>query len=170
MSRHLDQYYAPLRLPTQAAALSLPYTRRSAASPPPGMDLQHWATNLREHADPATPGVEKRHFRSYSALQRPSPSDHRVGFSGFVYEATHGFTCVTACALAVWKLTTPRHRDAASSCYRGARTTPRTGLQPARWTAVTANGQSPFTSLAWLLGRRIYHVFRLKKRALTPFP
>ena len=31
--------------------------------------------------------------------------------------------------------------DAASSCYRGARTTPRTGLQPARFTAVTANGQ-----------------------------
>ncbi|MDD2744779.1 MAG: hypothetical protein PHV02_21160, partial [Rhodocyclaceae bacterium] len=44
-------------------------------------------------------------------------------------------------SLAVWKLTTPRYRDAASSCYRGVRTTPRTGLQPARLTAVTANSQ-----------------------------
>jgi phosphate transport system protein len=25
--------------------------------------LQHWATNLQEHADPATPGVDGRHFR-----------------------------------------------------------------------------------------------------------
>ena len=58
-----------------------------------------------------------------------------------VDEATCRFTCVTACSLAVWKLTTPCHHDAASSCYRGARTTPRTGLQPARFTAVTANGQ-----------------------------
>ena len=59
-----------------------------------------------------------------------------------VYEATHRFTCVTACSLAVWKLTTPCCHDAASSCYRGVRTTPRTGLQPARLTAVTANGQT----------------------------
>lgn len=69
--------------------------------------------------------------------QRPSPSDQRVGYSHFVYEATHRFTSVTACSLAVWKLTTPRYRDAASSFYRGVRTTPRTGLQPARLTAVT---------------------------------
>ena len=58
-----------------------------------------------------------------------------------VYVATHGFTCVTACSFAVWKLTTPRCRNAAPSCYRGARTTPRTGLQPARLITVTANGQ-----------------------------
>ncbi len=59
-----------------------------------------------------------------------------------VYVATHGFTCVTACSFAVWKLTTPRCRNAAPSCYRGARTTPRTGLQPARLITVTANGQT----------------------------
>ena len=40
------------------------------------------------------------------------------------------------------KLTTLRYRNAASSCYRGARTTPRTGLQPARLAAVTAYGQT----------------------------
>ena len=43
-------------------------------------------------------------------------------------EATHRFTCVSACYLAVWKLTTPCRHAAASSCYRGVRTTPRTGL------------------------------------------
>lgn len=30
-------------------------------------DLQHWALNLREHADLATPGVDARHFRYLSA-------------------------------------------------------------------------------------------------------
>ena len=40
-----------------------------------------------------------------------------------------------------WKLTTPCCHDAASSRYQGARTIPWTGLQPARYTAVTANGQ-----------------------------
>lgn len=80
-----------------------------------------------------------------TSFQRPSPSDHRVGFSSS-FEATHRFTCVTACSLAVWKLTTPCYHDAASSCYRGARTTPQTGLQPARLTAVTANGQHRFNS------------------------
>jgi len=106
------------------------------------MDLQHWAINLPEHADPATPGVGGRHFRYSSATHRPSPSVHRVGSSNYVFEATHGFTCVTACSFAVWKLATPRYRDAASSCYRGVRTIPRTGLQPARMIAVTANGQT----------------------------
>ena len=144
LSPRLKRYFGPLRLPALAGALSLPYTRRSAASPPPRLDLQHWATNLPEHADPATPGVEKRYFRYSSVLQRPSPSDHRVGVSSFVYEATHGFTCVTACSLAVWKLTTPRYRNAASSCYRGVRTTPRAGLQPARFVTVTAYGQGQF--------------------------
>ena len=47
----------------------------------------------------------------------------------FVYEATHNFTCVTACYFAVWKLTTPCYHDAASSCCRGVRTTPREDRQ-----------------------------------------
>jgi len=50
--------------------------------------------------------------------------------------------CVTACSLAVWKFTTPHHCDAASLYYRGVRTTPRTGLQPASLAAVTAYGKT----------------------------
>jgi hypothetical protein len=107
LSLHLNRSYEPLRLPTQASVLSLPYTRWSTVSPPPGLDLQHWATNLQEHADPATPGVDGATSVIPAPIQRPSPSDYGVGFSVFVYEATHGFTCVTACSLAVWKLTTP---------------------------------------------------------------
>lgn len=41
----------------------------------------------------------------------------------------------------MWKLTTPLHRGAASSCNPGARTTPRTGLQTDSRIAVTASGQ-----------------------------
>jgi hypothetical protein len=118
LSLRLDRYYEPLRLPVRADALSSPYTHRSVASPPPEMGLQHWATNPREHADPAIPGTVDATSVIPASIQRPSPSDHRVDVSNFVYNATHGFTCVTACSLAVWKLTTPRYRGAASSCYR----------------------------------------------------
>lgn len=142
LSLGLNRYYEPLRLPPAAAALSFPYTHRSVASPLPQTGLQHWAVNLREHADPATTGVDGCHFRYSSTHPTAFPFCPQGRLLHFAYEATHGFTCVTACSLAVWKLTTPRYRDAASSCYRGVRTTPRTGLQPARFTAVTANGQT----------------------------
>jgi len=141
LSHSLKRYYEPLRLPPRAAAISFPYTQRLVVSPPPGTGLQHWAINLQEHADPATPGVDVRHFRYSSAHPTTFPFWPQGRLLRFVYEATHRFTFVTACSLAVWKLTTPRYRDAASSCYRGVRTTPRTGLQPARLTTVTANGQ-----------------------------
>jgi hypothetical protein len=142
LSRRLNRYYEPLRLPSTAVALSFPYTLRSVASPPPPTGLQHWAINLRKHADPATPGVSAHHFRCFSAHPTAFPFCSQGRRIHFVYEATHRFTCVTACSLAVWKLTPPCCHDAASSCYRGVRTTPRTGLKPARLTAVTANGQT----------------------------
>ena len=141
LSLSLKRYYGPLRLPSKAAALSLPYTQRVVASPPPWMDLQHWAVNLQAHADPVTPGVDRRHFRSSSADPAAFPVCPQGRRHQFVNEATHRFTCVTACTLAVWKLTTPCCQDAAPSCYRGARTTPQAGLEPARLTTVTANGQ-----------------------------
>ena len=141
LSHGLKRYFEPLRLPPRAAVLSLPYTQRVVASPPPGMDLQHWAVNLQAHADPVTPGVDRRHFRSSSAHPTAFPFCPQGRLLQFVNEATHRFTCVTACALAVWKLTTPCCQDAAPSCYWGVRTTPQAGLEPARLTTVTANGQ-----------------------------
>lgn len=81
LSLRLKRSYEPLRLPTQAGVLSFPYARRSAASPPPELDLQHWATNLQKHADPATPGVDGATSVVPTPIQRPSPSVHRVGFS-----------------------------------------------------------------------------------------
>ena len=141
LSLGFNRYYEPLRLPSGAAALSLPCTHRSVVSPPPQTGLQHWAINLREHADLATPGVDGCHFRYFSIHPRAFPFLTTGSASPLRLRAAHRFTCVTACSLAVWKLTTPCHHDAASSCYRGVRTTPRTGLQPARFIAVTANGQ-----------------------------
>lgn len=67
LSLRFKQYYEPLRLPSPDAVLSFPYTRHSAVSLPPTMDLQHWATSLPIHADPSTPGVNMRHFRCSSA-------------------------------------------------------------------------------------------------------
>jgi hypothetical protein len=107
LSRELRRYYEPLRLPSPVATLSFPYTHRSVASPPPQTGLQHWAVRLPEHADPATPGVDWRYFRYSSAHPAAFPFSPQGRLLHFVYEATHGFTCVTACSLAVWKLTTP---------------------------------------------------------------
>ena len=150
LSLGLRRYYEPLRLPPAAVALSFPYTQRAVASPPPQTGLQHWAVNLRKHADPATPGVDECHFRCSSIHPPAFPFCPQGRLLHFVYEATHRFTCVTACSLAVRKLTTPCLHDAASSCYRGARTIPRTGLQPARLTAVTANRQTSSWAALWL--------------------
>ena len=53
----------------------------------------------------------------------------------------------------------PELRPDGASCYRGVRTTPRTGLQPARFTAATANGQRHFfhnsrdTRSSWMRGQ-----------------
>jgi len=66
------------------------------------------------------------------SLASPSPYVHWVGFFNYINEATSGFTCVTASCLANWELPIPRFQDAAPLSYRGARTTPRTGLQPDR--------------------------------------
>jgi len=63
LSHELKRYYEPLRLPLWDDALSLPYTHRSMVSPPPETGLQHWAINLQKHANLATPGVDRCHFR-----------------------------------------------------------------------------------------------------------
>ena len=84
--------------------------------------------------------------------QRPSPSDHRVGIFKSSNEATPRFTCVTACCFANWELTTPDCSDAAPLNYRDERITSRAGLEPARYSTVTAYG--PACIVAKLAARR----------------
>ncbi len=92
--------------------------------------------------------------------QRPSPHDHRVGIFSLIYEATSGFTFVTACCFANWELTTPCYQNAAPLNYRGERIIPQAGLQPARYPTVTAYGQV----CCWLLAQhKPHHSF------LTPY-
>ena len=124
--------YEPLRLPRRPAALSFPYTPPSMVSPPPSRVSSTGLYAFR-NMPPLLPremmcatSVIPAHF------QRPSPFDHRVGFSNLVYEATYRFTCVAACYFANWELTTPDYSDAAPLNYQGVRTTPWAGLQPAR--------------------------------------
>lgn len=90
--------------------------------------LQHWVAYLPQHAIPATPEDHIGQFRLRADEQRPSPSGHRVGIFDSIYEATYGFTCVTACCFANWELTTYCYQDAAPLSYRGERIIPRTGL------------------------------------------
>ena len=142
LSHALKRYYEPLRLPIQSLAISVSlihlgwHSSRAAAS-----GLQHWVEYLPQHAIPSTPEDCKGRFRYQNPAQRPSPHDHRVGIFNQIYEATSRFTFVTACCFANWELTTLCHQNAAPLNYRGERITPRTGLQPVRHSAVTANGQ-----------------------------
>ncbi len=129
LSRTLKWYYGPLRLPTSPAATSSPYTLRLM---------------LLFHHDIGSPALN----RSSSAtchpcypgrLRRPLPLSLPPGTglpqtsigstpSFLINEATYGFNFVTACCFANWELTTPCYQSAAPLNYRGARTTPRTGL------------------------------------------
>jgi hypothetical protein len=128
LSLDLKRYYEPLRLPLRATAISFPYTHWLAVSPPPETGLQHWTVNLQKHAIPATPGVNEYHFRCSSTRPTAFPFCPQGRLLQFVYEATHRFTCVTACFIAGRKLTTPCLHNADFSYYRDVRTTPRTGL------------------------------------------
>ena len=67
-----------------------------------------------------------------ACVRRPSPYVHWVGISIVTDEATCRFAFAAACGFAVWELTTSDYSDAAPSCYQGVRTTPWTGLEPAR--------------------------------------
>ena len=58
LSLDLKRYYEPLRFPLRPAALSFPYTLAAGGLPTAVSGLQHWAINLLEHADPATPEVD----------------------------------------------------------------------------------------------------------------
>ena len=151
----LKRYYEPLRLPLRPNATSFPYTRRLMFLNITVTGLQHWVEYLPQHAIPATPEDHTGRFRYQSLWQRPSPFDHRVGIFIMSYEATCGFTCVTACCFANWELTTPCCQDAAPLSYRGERITPRTGLKPVRYSAVTANSQT-------------YTIYFVKSVGLTP--
>ena len=68
LSLGLKQYYEPLRLPLRPAALSFAFTAAVDGLPTAVTGLQHWAINLRVHADPATPREDECHFR-YSGIR-----------------------------------------------------------------------------------------------------
>jgi hypothetical protein len=107
---------------------------------PTVQDLQHWIVYLPLHATLATPERFYGCNRYKSNKHRPSPCVQKVGslklyFRGYI--SVH-FRCgLQFCRR---KLTTLDYSNAAPLNYRGARTTPRTGLQPARYSTVTANG------------------------------
>ena len=94
-----------------------------------------------------------------ASIQRPCPFDHRVGFSTTFTRLLIGSLALRP-ALLLFGNSRPRVTTTPlASCYRGVRTTPRTGLQPARFIAVTANAQvfqhhiSPHTALDPAFGR-----------------
>ena len=101
LSLNLKRYYEPLRLPIRPAAFSFPYTQQLMVSPPP-----HRVSSTGQQIFKNMPTLLPRKSMSATSvisalIQRPSPSDHRVGSSNLVYEATSRFTCVTACSIAV---------------------------------------------------------------------
>jgi len=59
-----------------------------------------------------------------------------------------------------WELTTPCCQDAAPLSYRDARTIPRTGLEPVRYSTVTAYGRPLYIHIyGWATGvKKTYHM------------
>jgi hypothetical protein len=128
LSRVLERYYGPLRLPIRPRATSFPYMRRLMPSASPNR-VSSTGLNIFRNM----PSLLPRKIRSADSVfradqRRPSPSDHRVGIFNSIYEAMSGFTCVTACCFANWELTTPCYQDAAPLSYRDERIIPRAGL------------------------------------------
>ena len=77
-----------------------------------------------------------------ASTQRPSPSDHRVGSSNSVYEATCRFTCITgllSCCVETLDPVLPQtplpHATGAYGQF------PKRDFNPLDFTTVTANGQ-----------------------------
>ena len=127
-TRYTLRYFEPLRLPIQPAAISSPYTRRLIFLKhhyigSPALDCLSSAT-----CRPCYPG------RSHGLL--PFPKSAASAFPicplgrHLLYSLTRlpvGFTCVTACCFANWKLTTPCYQDAAPLNYRGESDNPPDG-------------------------------------------
>jgi len=79
----LKRYYEPLRLPSAATAISLPYTQQSVASPP-----RRRVSSTGQQIFENMPSLLPRESMSATSVmpapfQRPSPSVHRVGFSTY---------------------------------------------------------------------------------------
>ena len=144
LSHTLNRYYEPLRLPIRPVPTSASALYETVGTPPapPHRVSSTWPLICR-HMPPLLPRKIPRTLSVFPARrQRPSPYVHWVGILNFINEATYRFTYVTACGFANWELTTPCCQDAAPLSYRGVRTIPRAGLEPARLAAVTANGRS----------------------------
>ncbi|MDO9102446.1 MAG: hypothetical protein Q8K74_10555 [Candidatus Nitrotoga sp.] len=60
----LESWLSPA-LPHQAAAFSFPL-RTVGGLPNAAICPQHWAVNLREYADPATPEIDGCHFHYFN--------------------------------------------------------------------------------------------------------
>ena len=81
LSHHLKRYYEPLRLPFRAGPFSFPYTARLVASPPPKR-ISSTGQSIFENM----PSLLPRKLMDVisvipTTILRPSPSDHRVGYS-----------------------------------------------------------------------------------------
>lgn len=123
---------------------------------------------LLQHATPATPRDFIDCFRSLNRLSAAFPLRPQGQHLHNINEATCRFTCVAACHFANWELTTPDYSDAAPLNYQGVRTTPWAGLEPARYSVVTANGRCCFIALREK--KRSIPLTKDRQPAVTPPP
>ena len=83
LSLNLRRYYEPLRLPFRAEPLSFPYTARLMVSPHPKR-----VSSTGQSIFKNMPSLLPRELITVTsvistAIQRPSPSGHRVGYSNW---------------------------------------------------------------------------------------
>ena len=93
LSRSLNRYYEPLRLPVRARRAFVALYASVDGLPTTPKGLQHWTTYLSKHTDPVTPRANAREsFRCYSAHPTAFPFSPQGRRLQLVDEATFRFT------------------------------------------------------------------------------
>ena len=144
LSLDLKQYYESLRLPLQPAAFSFPYTRQSVASPP--LQRVSRAARFILHIMPPLPPRESIRTTSVipARIQRPSPSDQRVGFSICVTRLRPGSLALRPAALPLRNLRHPITRTPLPGARKAYGQLLSRDFNPLDIPPITANGQTPF--------------------------
>jgi hypothetical protein len=133
LSLALKRYYGPLRLPIRPNAFSCPYAHRLMFPLTSPYRVSSTGLVIFRRMPPLLPRrTAQAVFRCLRLCSSAFPIRPLGRRPQLTYEATSRFAFAVAYSFAVWELTTSDYSDAAPSCYRGARTIPRAGLEPTR--------------------------------------
>lgn len=167
LSLGLKRYYEPLRLPVRPVALSFPYTAAIGSLPAAVTGLPCCTVYLH-NMPPLLPRESMRATSVIPAfIQRPSPLDHRVGFSICVTRLRLGSLALRPAASPLGNLRYPITRTPLPGAKKVYGQLLSRNFNPLDIPPITANGLTPL-----ILDRAGAPVFRIMQTDLStaPFP